>query len=187
MNKKKGGKTAAVIDIGSNILRMQISQLRKGEVFPVDRLEYPVTLGHEVFTSGKISFESLRELSSILRGFSNVMNEYGVDDYRIVATTTALREALNKTFITDQLKIQNNMSVSILEDNQEKSLIFSSIFDSLQNVEAIRSGDFPRYPYRNGNNWFFRLFQRYGGFFPEYPSGCFEAPRQIRSSAERYR
>ena len=133
MNKKKGGKTAAVIDIGSNMLRMQISQLRKGAVFPVDRLEYPVTLGHEVFTSGKISFESLRELTGILRGFSNVMAEYGVEDYQVVATT-ALREAHNKTFITDQLKIQNNMNVSILEDNQEKSLIFSSIFDSLQDV-----------------------------------------------------
>ena len=139
MNKKKGGKTAAVIDIGSNMLRMQISQLRKGAVFPVDRLEYPVTLGHEVFTSGKISFESLRELTGILRGFSNVMAEYGVEDYQVVATT-ALREAHNKTFITDQLKIQNNMNVSILEDNQEKSLIFSSIFDSLQDVETIRNG-----------------------------------------------
>ena len=50
MNKKKGGKIAAVIDIGSNLLKMRICQLRKGEIVTLDRLQYPLNLGHEVFT-----------------------------------------------------------------------------------------------------------------------------------------
>ena len=74
--QKKGGKTAAVINIGSNRVRMLVSQLKKGEVSPVDLLEHPIALGHEVFSTGKVSFETLRELSSILRGFSNVLKEY---------------------------------------------------------------------------------------------------------------
>ena len=66
MNKKKNPKIAAVIDIGSNMLKMRISQLKKGEIVNLDRLEYPLHLGHEAFHDGKISFESLRELSSAL-------------------------------------------------------------------------------------------------------------------------
>ena len=36
MNKRKGGKTIAVIDIGSNMLTMNISQLKKGEITTVE-------------------------------------------------------------------------------------------------------------------------------------------------------
>ena len=140
MTKKKGGKTAAVINIGSNRVRMLVSQLKKGEVSPVDLLEHPIALGHEVFSTGKVSFETLRELSSILRGFSNVLKEYNVDSYCAVATT-ALREAQNKAFVLDQLKLQNNLTVKILEDNQEKALIFSDIFESLRSTDAFQQGN----------------------------------------------
>ena len=63
MPKHKGGKVAAVIDIGSSDVKMQISQVRNKEIIPLNTLEYPLKLGHEVFNYGKISFECLRELS----------------------------------------------------------------------------------------------------------------------------
>ena len=129
MNKRKGGKTIAVIDIGSNMLTMNISQLKKGEITTVDQLEYPISLGHEVFHTGKISFESLREISKILHGFTEIMGEYDVEQYRVVATT-ALREAKNKDYIVDQLEIQNHMSLNILADDEEKTLIYSELLSS---------------------------------------------------------
>lgn len=140
MNHKKGGKTAAVIDISSNMLKMKISQLQKGKIVTVDRLEYPIKLGTEVFHGGKISFESLWQLSSALHGFSEVMKEYGTEQHRVVATT-ALREAQNRDYITDQLKIQNNITVQILEDDQEKTLIYSEILKSIQSMPDFPPGN----------------------------------------------
>lgn len=140
MNKKKGGKIAAVIDIGSNLLKMRICQLRKGEIVSLDRLQYPLCLGHEVFTEEKIRFESLRELSGILQGYSEIMAEYGTDQYKVVATT-ALREAKNRAYVVDQLKIQNDMTVEVLEDDQEKTLIYSEILSSLQTMEQKKIGN----------------------------------------------
>ncbi len=134
MTRKKNTKIAAVIDIGSNMLKMRISQLKRGEMTEIDRLEYPLCLGHEVFADGKISFESLRELSGILHGYSQVMAEYGVGQCKVVATT-ALREAKNRSYVVDQLKIQNDMTVQVLEDDQEKTLIYSEILNSLKNTE----------------------------------------------------
>ena len=136
MNRKKSSKAAAVIDIGSNMIKMGISQIQKGEITQLDYLEYPLSLGHEVFAEGKISFESLRELSKILRGFCEVMEEYGVSKYRVVSTT-ALREAENKAFIADQLKIQNHMDVEVFEDDQEKTLIY---FEILKTVDVSELG-----------------------------------------------
>ena len=134
MNKKKNNKIAAVIDIGSNMLKMRVSQLKKTEIVDIDILEYPLCLGHEVFANGKISFESLRELSGILHGYSVIMSEYGVGQCKVVATT-ALREAMNRFYVVDQLKIQNDMTVQVLEDDQEKTLIYSEILNSINTME----------------------------------------------------
>ena len=72
MNKKLSGGPAAVIEIGSSAVRMRVSQLKHGEIEMLDSLEYPVFFGHEVFTTGRISFESLRQLSSILTKFTTI-------------------------------------------------------------------------------------------------------------------
>ena len=71
--KKKGTRTAAAVSIGSKLLRMRIAQLRKGEVSELESLQYPISIGHEVFSNTKISFESIRSISSALRGFSALM------------------------------------------------------------------------------------------------------------------
>lgn len=160
MNKTKRPKTAAVIDIGSNMVKMRLSCLQKGSVCDLERLEYPVRLGHEVFSDQKISFESLRQLSEILRGYRQVMMEYSVTQYKVVATT-ALREAKNRAYITDQLKVHNDMAVDVLENDQEKTLIYSEILRRLQTtcpevlkgalISYIGTGSIGASIYREGN------------------------------------
>ncbi len=132
MKLKNPGRSAAVIDIGSNILKMRISQVDSdsGKIHHLDTVEYPVKLGHEVFSTGKISFESIHELSTLLKGFSLIIREYGISRKRIVGTT-ALREAHNSAYVRDQLKIQNDMNLEILDDAEEKSLIFKSVLDKI--------------------------------------------------------
>lgn len=124
--KKSSGSVAAVIDIGSSALEMCVAQLKKDRVEILDRLDHPLRLGHEVFHDGKISFESIRELSRLLCGYTEIMTEYGVSQYQVVATT-ALREAENRDYVLDQLKIQNDMTVRVLEEEQEKTLIYAEI------------------------------------------------------------
>ncbi len=131
MNHKKNIKEAAVIDIDSNALKMRISQLKKGKIVDIDRLEHPIRAGHEVFKNGKISFETLHGLSSLLSGYSDVMKEYGVGKFRVVATTV-LREAKNRAYVLDQLKIQNGMTVEVLEEDKEKTLIYSRVLELQQ-------------------------------------------------------
>lgn len=140
MSRKKGGKVAAVIDISSSMLKMKIAQLQQNELVTLDRLEYPIKIGSEVFHGGKISFESLWNLSSALQGYSEVMKEYGAEQYQVVATT-ALREAKNRDYITDQLKIQNGITVQVLEDDQEKTLIYSEILKSIQSMPGFPAGN----------------------------------------------
>ena len=123
---KRVMKIVAVLDIGSNFVRMGIYQVGKSGMERLDMLRHPLRLGHEVFTSGRISRETVRRLSSILRGYSQVMKEYGVTEYRVFATT-ALREAENRAYVLDQLKIQNNLVVEVLENGEESALVYASL------------------------------------------------------------
>lgn len=144
--KKNSGCAGAVIDIGSSTLKMCVAQARKDRIQVLDRLEQPLRLGHEVFHDGKISFDSIRELSRLLNGFGEIMKEYGVAQYDVVATT-ALREAANRDYVLDQLQIQNDMTVRVLEEEQEKTLIYSEVLaggfvehDSITLISHIGSG-----------------------------------------------
>lgn len=119
-------KIVSVLDIGSTLVRMGVYQAGKNGIQRLDLLEVPLRLGHEVFTFGRISPETVRALSAILRGFTQVMKEYGVAEYRAIATT-ALREAENKSYVLDQLKTQNNLTVEVLEDAEESGFVYSAL------------------------------------------------------------
>ncbi len=130
MNKKSAARTAAVIEIGSNNVRMRVSQWTKGNVVTLDRLEYPVGLGHDVFSSGDISFDSLRELSSVLAKFTAALRSYNIEKPKVISCT-ALREAKNRALVVDQLKVRNGLEVNVLEDSQEKAYIYKEVIQRL--------------------------------------------------------
>lgn len=128
MSVKRTARVVSVINIGSNFVYMGVYQMQRNApgVQQLDYLEAPLRLGYEVFATGRISLQSVRQLSSILRGFSQVMKEYGVSEYRAIATT-AVREAKNRAYVLDQLRIQNNLTVEVLEDGEECAFIYSAL------------------------------------------------------------
>lgn len=136
MDKKNAGAPAAVIEIGSSVVRMRVSQLRRGQIDILDTLEYPVYFGHEVFNDGKLSFESLRQLSVILSKFTSALQDYGCKNVRVVSSTV-MREAHNRSFVADQIKIHNGLDLEILEYSTEKALICSEIIRILSQDSSV--------------------------------------------------
>lgn len=139
MKKKGAGKVVSVIDIGSNMLRMRLSQLSKGALEHLDVLERPIKIGHEVFLSGRISMESIQDISFHLKGFSKLMQEYGCSRYSAVATT-AFREAENQAVAVDQIKIRNRISVEVLDEGEETTLIYFEMLKRLQTCAELTPG-----------------------------------------------
>lgn len=134
MNKKSAARAAAVIEIGSNNVRMRVSQWSKGTMATLDRLEYPVGLGHDVFSTGAISFDSLRELSSVLGKFTAALRSYSIEKPKVISCT-ALREAKNRALVVDQLRVRNGLEVTVLEDSQEKAYIYKEVLQRLEGAK----------------------------------------------------
>lgn len=140
MNKKGAANSAAVIEIGPNHVSMRVSQLVKGQIHTLDHLKYPVSLDHDVFETGSISFNSLRQLSSALSKFSEALLSYRIEKPRVVSGT-ALLEADNRALVVDQLKVRNGMDVTVLDSSQEKAYIFSELEKCLAQEGGLPAGN----------------------------------------------
>lgn len=121
--KKNKFETVAVIDIGSNELRLRIAENAKGKLKYLESLSFPLSLGRDTFDTGKISFEKVDKACDIIKNYLQVASELGVSKVRAV-TTTAVREALNRDYILDQIKLKTSLNIQVYDNTEEKLYIY---------------------------------------------------------------
>lgn len=136
MPKKKGGKVLAVVEIGSAMVRMHVSQLKQGAACPLDRLEYPLELSREIRETGKLSMETVRELTGILHGFRAAMTEYGVESCRVYLTAP-IQRAENLGFVMGQIRIRTKLEPAPLDGREEQLLLTWKLLSALNLPEAF--------------------------------------------------
>lgn len=128
---KNSPTLAAVIDIGSSMVRLNLGQIKGNVVNILEYMETPLSLGHETFVDGRVSFDTVETLCDILKSHHRILRPYGVTEIQMVATS-ALREARNKHYIIDQIRIKTGLPVRVLEDSEEKEIIFRETIRRLQ-------------------------------------------------------
>ncbi|MBN1361124.1 MAG: Ppx/GppA family phosphatase [Sedimentisphaerales bacterium] len=112
----------AVIDIGSNSIRMVIGQvLPHGRLDILERLWRAVRLGQDTFRAGQLRAETMRSAVSILRDYRRVLSTYGVSRIRAVATS-AVREAANSDTFIDRVLMATGLEVSVISVTEEGRL-----------------------------------------------------------------
>jgi exopolyphosphatase / guanosine-5'-triphosphate,3'-diphosphate pyrophosphatase len=117
----------AVVDIGSNAIRMVVAQLLPdGRLEVLERLQRAVRLGQDTFRSGQLRSETMRSAVSILRDYQRVMNTYGAGRVRAVATS-AIREAANGDTFVDRILMATGIAVSVISVAEEGRLTVSAV------------------------------------------------------------
>ncbi len=127
----KKTKASAVIELASNGIRLKIAEAGKGKIKVIEALHYPISLGRDTFHFGKISFEKIDKACDILKNFLKVTSDYGVENIEVVGTT-AIREAENRDYIMDQVKIKTGLTIKMLDDSQEKIYIHKELLRCVQ-------------------------------------------------------
>ncbi len=126
----------AAIDIGSNAIRLQISTILEGGVKVLfKKLEYvrfPLRLGHDVFSTYKISQASALKFKKLMSAYKILLELYEVDDYMFCATS-AMRESENGEEIAKQVLEELGLVINIIDGNQEADFINKAIFSYLGN------------------------------------------------------
>ncbi len=151
-------KLAVIIIVGSNEVSMKISQKSRNLIKTIENLKFNLNLGRDTFVDGSITFENINKICSILKGFLKVTAEYKIDINDIEAVgTTAIREALNKDYVLDQISIETGLNLKVIDDSTEKLYNFQLI-DYYANEEMknssllvnIGSGNVAILHYENG-------------------------------------
>ncbi len=133
--KKKTVMTA--IDLGSYSLKMKIVEVgEQGSIRILENLSKPASLGKDVYSLGKVRYETVDEICDIITGFKKLMLEYGSKKTQAVATS-AIREASNKDHLIDLITLKTGIKVEVLNNAREKFLTYKAIRSFLPDFEKI--------------------------------------------------
>ena len=140
--KRKTHTTFAAIHLGSEKISMQITEYRNLDKCKIiERVSRRIRLGEATFKNKIIPFELVSEICDILQGFKRLMVEYGVEEYKLQATT-AVREASNQIFLLDQIYSKTGLKVDVVDMPQEIYTKFVAIRNTLKNekISSERAG-----------------------------------------------
>jgi len=119
-------KKFATIDIGSNAIRLLISNVykRDSKFFTTKNslIRLPVRLGQDAFKNGKISKTNIIRLIDSLKSFQLIMKVHNVEKYLAYATS-ALRSSSNGEFIVNEVSNKIGLNVEIISGSKEAKII----------------------------------------------------------------
>jgi exopolyphosphatase/guanosine-5'-triphosphate,3'-diphosphate pyrophosphatase len=120
-------KKYAAIDIGSNAVRLLISNIieqdGKPAVFKKNSLvRVPIRLGADVFLKGEISEYNQGRMVDTMQAFSLLMKSHGVVRYKACATS-AMREANNSGPLSEKILKTCGINIDIIDGEEEAAII----------------------------------------------------------------
>ena len=128
-------KKYAAIDIGSNAVRLLISNIiidkdketlyRKSSLVRV-----PIRLGADSFVKGSISDTNIERMIDAMNAFNLLMKINGVEKFKACATS-AIREAKNGRETVAIIRKKTGISIDIIDGKEEAAIIASTDLNEL--------------------------------------------------------
>jgi exopolyphosphatase/guanosine-5'-triphosphate,3'-diphosphate pyrophosphatase len=120
-------KKYAAIDIGSNAVRLLVSNIIESPNDPVifkknSLVRVPIRLGADVFMNGSISDYNKKRMVDTMTAFRLLMNAHGVERYKACATS-AMREAKNGFELVGIVKNEADINIDIIDGEEEATII----------------------------------------------------------------
>ena len=120
-------KKYAAIDIGSNAVRLLISNIIEEKGKPVrfkksSLVRVPIRLGADVFLKNNISEKNTKRMVDTMTAFNLLMKSHNVVKYKACATS-AMREANNGKKVAKLILDASNIKIDIIEGEEEAAII----------------------------------------------------------------
>lgn len=116
----------AAVDIGSNAIRLQITNVFFNEgnytLKKIEYLRFPLRLGKDVFIHQEISASNRAKFVKLMGAYKTLIDLYEVDHYMACATS-AMRESKNGEDIAQQVATEIGLSITIIDGDREAELI----------------------------------------------------------------
>ncbi|HLA54946.1 MAG TPA: hypothetical protein VK623_02505 [Flavobacterium sp.] len=120
-------KKYAAIDIGSNAMRLLVSNIieeegKETQFSKSSLVRVPIRLGQDAFTVGEISEENIERMVDAMKAFRLLMKVHKVEKYMACATS-AMREAYNGKEVVDLIAEKAGITIEIIDGKKEAAII----------------------------------------------------------------
>lgn len=126
---KNDAENIAIIDIGSNSVRLFIFKIEEGRATQVSALKHFCGLGKDLGTTGKLNPEAVALTLEYLKIFRHEIQKYAVHT-ELVIGTAALREAKDSAEFLDQVNKTSGFHIKIIEGEEEARLAALAILST---------------------------------------------------------
>lgn len=132
------GRTVAILDQGSNSLRMMIVRIGENRVTSVlNQVKQMVRLGEGAFEEHRLQPEPMRRTIAALRGFAGMCRSYGVDEV-VALATAAVRDATNGQEFMDEVRRETGFDFTVISGREEARLICRGVAVALEPFSGKR-------------------------------------------------
>ncbi len=121
----------AVIDLGSNSVRMVMANILEGGYFVVfDDIKETVRLGQGMEKDGFLKSSKIAQAIKTLKMFRKLCDAYEVDKIIAIATN-AVRRAKNQRSFLDEVYAMCGFKINVLTEEEESRFIYQGVINSL--------------------------------------------------------
>ncbi len=127
-----GGRIVAILDLGSNSLRMMIVRVGENRVSGVlNQVKQMVRLGEGAFAEHRLQPEPMRRTIAALRGFAGMCRSYGVNEV-VALATAAVRDAANGQEFMEEIRRETGFDFTVISGREEARLICRGVSVALE-------------------------------------------------------
>lgn len=129
----------AVVDVGSNSVRLLVSEVIDGHPTFVHTDKVMARIGQSLGHEGRIDDRKIGEVTGIVSRFVADARRYGARDVRAIATS-ATREAVNGDELAEHVLAESGISLEVIDGDEEARLAFVGALASLDEPQTGEIG-----------------------------------------------
>jgi len=153
----KPTENIAVIDVGSNTLRLLIGNLKENRIYKLYTDRVVTRLGKDLIKNSVITEETLKISIETLKNFKKLSEKFDVSCI-IAFGTSALREAKNAEDFCEVVKKKTGIDIHIISGQEEAYYTLCGVMDEeLKKEDSVFivdiGGGSTEWIYYNGNNF----------------------------------
>lgn len=133
---KNNAEKIAVIDIGSNSVRLFIFQLSNGKPAPVTSQKFFCGLGKDLGTTGLLNAQSVALTHDALASFQKEISRHDIA-HKIVVATAALREAKDADIFIRDVKNRSGFEIKVIDGEEEARLAALAVVAKGGNIDGV--------------------------------------------------
>ena len=121
----------AVIDVGTNSIKLLVADVRGREVTPVHEESKQTRLGKGFYETHRLQPETIAHTAEAVGQFSATAREKNAKSIRVIATSAA-RDAMNPTDLTGAIERASGLKTEIISGAREAEWVFQGVATNLE-------------------------------------------------------